>query len=328
MTRQLRTPPALATAPSVRTDDPRVLAAGLAPLLGTSTVAPHDGRAALDGALFVRHFDSIALAYLDVGTPTTIDVPTSAEAVIVCMNQGGGCSARVDGVHLQTTTVQAIVVSASIAMRLELTPETPILLVRLERQAVEAALSRMLGRRLHDPLRFAPLFELSSPESIRWSIAVQLLSTESMLEQSLLASPFGRQSIEDLLVSSLLLLQPSNHSGSLRQQATSGLMREAASYIERHLAEPFSLATLAHAVHVSPRQLQQSFRERLGTTPTAYVRDQRLQRVRADLADADPRRGVTVAAVAQKWGFAHAGRFAIQYRERFGETPSQTLRAH
>ncbi|MGP6205430.1 AraC family transcriptional regulator [Microbacterium sp. F2] len=326
MTRPLRTPPALAGAPSVRTDDPRRLAGELGTLLGEGTVAVHDNRASLDGALFTRSFDTISLGYLDIGTPTTIDIPVTADAVTVCMNQGGALAARVDGVTVHTTTVQAIVLSPRTAVRLEMTPESPQLLVRLERHAVEAAVARTLGRRVSEPLRFEPLFDLSSPESIRWSIAVQLLSTESMTDSSLLSLPLGRQSIADLLVASLLLLQPSNYSSSLRRQATSGLMVDALAYIEQHLAEPFSLAALAHAVHVSPRHLQQTFRDRLGTTPSGYVRDQRLQRVRIDLTDADPRRGATVAGIAQRWGFAHAGRFANEYRDRFGESPSRTLR--
>ena len=36
---------------------------------------------------------------------------------------------------------------------------------------------------------------------------------------------------------------------------------------------------------------------------------------------------LSVSEVAWRWGFAHHGRFAAQYRTRFGETPSQTLRA-
>jgi hypothetical protein len=30
--------------------------------------------------------------------------------------------------------------------------------------------------------------------------------------------------------------------------------------------------------------------------------------------------------VASRWGFMHFGRFAQQYRQLFGEAPSQTLR--
>ena len=45
-----------------------------------------------------------------------------------------------------------------------------------------------------------------------------------------------------------------------------------------------------------------------------------------ELTRADPWQ-VTVSEVAYRWGFTHLGRFAGAYRERFGETPSQTLRS-
>ena len=78
---------------------------------------------------------------------------------------------------------------------------------------------------------------------------------------------------------------------------------------------------------VSVRSLQAQFRHDLGQTPTAYVRNRRLERARADLADAAPGSGVTVTDVAARWGFTHFGRFAATYRARFGETPSHTLRS-
>lgn len=39
-----------------------------------------------------------------------------------------------------------------------------------------------------------------------------------------------------------------------------------------------------------------------------------------------PGDGVTVTDIAQQWGFSHLGSFATQYRRRFGETPSRTLK--
>ena len=57
-----------------------------------------------------------------------------------------------------------------------------------------------------------------------------------------------------------------------------------------------------------------------------YLRRLRLQRVHAELAANSPE-SVTVTMVAGRWGFVHLGRFASQYRQLFGETPSETLRA-
>lgn len=33
-----------------------------------------------------------------------------------------------------------------------------------------------------------------------------------------------------------------------------------------------------------------------------------------------------MTAIAMGWGFTHMGRFAVEYRKRFGESPSETLR--
>ena len=37
--------------------------------------------------------------------------------------------------------------------------------------------------------------------------------------------------------------------------------------------------------------------------------------------------GQSIADIAFKWGFTHMGRLATDYRNRFGELPSQTLRS-
>jgi AraC-like DNA-binding protein len=62
------------------------------------------------------------------------------------------------------------------------------------------------------------------------------------------------------------------------------------------------------------------------TTPLAYLRSVRMERAHRELQSADQSEGVSVAGVAAKWGFTHLGRFAIDYRRRFGIYPSQTLR--
>jgi AraC-like DNA-binding protein len=50
----------------------------------------------------------------------------------------------------------------------------------------------------------------------------------------------------------------------------------------------------------------------------------RLDAARAELREADD--DTRVADVARRWAFANLGRFAAQYRTRFGENPGDTLR--
>ncbi len=49
-----------------------------------------------------------------------------------------------------------------------------------------------------------------------------------------------------------------------------------------------------------------------------------MERARQALLGPEPASSVT--GIALDWGFAHLGRFSVEYRERFGECPSQTLR--
>lgn len=85
-----------------------------------------------------------------------------------------------------------------------------------------------------------------------------------------------------------------------------------------------SLPALAGRCGVSVRTLQENFRQFTGATPSEWWRGYRLDRVRAALRAGDAEIGVTQAATA--YGFYHLGRFAEQYRARFGEPPSETLR--
>lgn len=95
-------------------------------------------------------------------------------------------------------------------------------------------------------------------------------------------------------------------------------------FIDQHLCERIGSRTVASAVAVSIRSLQAAFRSDLGTTPTAFIRSERLDRVRSDLQVTPA--CVTVTDIATRWGITHLGRFAADYRARFGESPSQTRR--
>ena len=85
------------------------------------------------------------------------------------------------------------------------------------------------------------------------------------------------------------------------------------------------LADVASAAGVSARALQLAFRRFRDTTPMARLRALRLELAREELARGT-RDGTTVTSVAIARGFGSPGRFAADYRARFGESPSETLR--
>ena len=101
-------------------------------------------------------------------------------------------------------------------------------------------------------------------------------------------------------------------------------VRRVLDLVEAEPARAYRLADLARAAGVRPRTLQKQFRRALGKSPHAAIREARLARARQELLRGGSAKSVT--AIAGSCGFDHAGRFAADYRARYGETPSATLR--
>lgn len=103
-------------------------------------------------------------------------------------------------------------------------------------------------------------------------------------------------------------------------------LRRALCYIDEHAGEDIGIADIAAEARTSARAVQNHFRRYRGCTPLERLVQVRLERAHAELRVADPTRGDTVAAIAGRWRFGHAGRFSAVYRRRFGCPPSETLR--
>jgi AraC-like DNA-binding protein len=88
--------------------------------------------------------------------------------------------------------------------------------------------------------------------------------------------------------------------------------------------EPLHISALCRALAVSERTLRKAFREAHGAPPCRYLRMLRLSRARRALLSADGK-FATVTEIATSYGFVELGRFSVEYRKAFGESPSQTL---
>jgi AraC-like DNA-binding protein len=113
--------------------------------------------------------------------------------------------------------------------------------------------------------------------------------------------------------------------GEDRHDAHDATLRRAVAFIDSHADTDLTVADIAAAAHVTVRALQYAFRRHLDSTPMAYLRRVRLDAAHQTLHAADPSAGDTVTTIAARWGFAHPGRFATQYRRLYGQAPSRTL---
>jgi AraC-like DNA-binding protein/Tfp pilus assembly protein PilF len=109
--------------------------------------------------------------------------------------------------------------------------------------------------------------------------------------------------------------------------ATSALprgVRRALDAMRANVGHSWRLTELAAIGGVSGRTLQRQFLSFVGKTPRAALREIGLECARRELLQGAP--DIKIMDVALRSGFAHFGRFSIEYRRRYGETPSQTLK--
>lgn len=324
-------PNALQPHPVADTTDTKLAGEVTSQLLGTARVTPAPGaRKDFCCTLNAVQVLDVTMAYLGYGVSTDLAISRSADAYSVHMTSSGQATVHIDGTVYELNPFFALVVSPGTAYRVELGHDSPQLIVRIERAALERQLSRMIGRSLPAPVLFQPVGDLTTSAAARWHGALNILSAEVMTSDSLVQQGVGAAALEELVISSLLYIQPSNYSDRLRlarRRSGRPAVRRSIEYIEQHLAEPISLRDLAGFTGMSPRSIQAGFRADLDTTPVAFIRDRRLDRVRHTLLSAHAEDSITVTEVAQQWGFGHLGNFAGLYRRRFGESPSQTLRS-
>jgi AraC family ethanolamine operon transcriptional activator len=100
-------------------------------------------------------------------------------------------------------------------------------------------------------------------------------------------------------------------------------VRRALDYIAANAGEGILISDLCVAAKVSWRTLDRGFKEYFGIGPKAYLNRYRLNQTRFGLLARQT--GSSIVETANEWGFWHMGQFAHDYRQMFGELPSETL---
>jgi AraC-like DNA-binding protein len=203
--------------------------------------------------------------------------------------------------------------------------------VVLCREHLERQLALLLGKpcdaTFDPPLEFAPVLDLTSGHGRSIARLARMGFADFEQAGPITRNPLTVASLEDFIVNELLLSHPHNYSDALYGPTLSIAPRDvkrAIDFIEANLPSPISLADVIGSAGVPGRTLFKHFADYKGMSPMQYLRTARLEKVREELL-----RGYadgTVADVAMAWGFSHLGRFSVEYRRRYGERPSQSLR--
>ncbi|MER7132676.1 helix-turn-helix domain-containing protein [Streptosporangium saharense] len=151
---------------------------------------------------------------------------------------------------------------------------------------------------------------------------------EQLLQQGSALEPADRARLETVAIdlSTVFLAAVTDTSrmvpAQTRQQT---LVRQIKFFVQHHLTHSdLSPVSIAAAHHISVRYLHHLFQQEEETVG-GYVRAQRLERCRTDLADGS-QIGRSVAEIAARWGFADAAVFSRTFRLACGVPPGEYRR--
>lgn len=266
---------------------------------------------------------------LSYGASVAISSEPMDHFVMVFMPLAGVIDLRCGHQQVECTPLQPAVVGATQPLHMHWRADCDVLILRLERSALEEACAEQLGHALSRPLEFELAMDTRGAGFAGWQSLVGFLAGSASFTSLASARDGMATHLERLAASTLLQSHRHNYSDALARpgsgDAAPAFVRRAEDLMARQLDQALSVEDLAAQVGVSVRTLYAAFRQHRNASPMAAHKALRLDRVRAELQDAARQgRRAVVADAAAAHGFTHMGHFSQSYLERFGELPSQT----
>lgn len=95
-------------------------------------------------------------------------------------------------------------------------------------------------------------------------------------------------------------------------------MKQMLSFIQQSFGETITVRQIAQSASISESECMRCFRQTIGTTPGAYLKNYRLQYAAELLKNTD----ISVASAASRCGFQEMSYFSRAFRNVYGCTPS------
>jgi AraC-like DNA-binding protein len=271
----------------------------------------------------------LTAGYLGFGVHVAIQADDVTAYYIDAPVSGRAVSRWRDGGLVKTTIGSVAVFTPGTPCVLDWSRDCGQVCLKIPEAQMRWQLEAMINHPVRERITFDRQLKLSTTAANDWYHLVQVLTRAARQPGGLLNHPLALGNLQLLLIQGLLQIQPHNYTEALTESAAAAspaVVKRAIDLMHAHPETPWSTAGLARATGASGRALQRAFERSGQPSPMMYLRRLRLHHVHAELAANSPD-SVTVTTVAGRWGFVHRGRFASQYRQLFGENPSETLRA-
>lgn len=292
---------------------------------------PHDlsVRGNFDMTLNAYGGHGSTLGFLAYGADTTLNMPPTGSHYHVNLTiQGRTEGTRADGTRSTTEAHRSgLVLPPDQGTRVHWSADAEQLIFRFSRQKLESFAQDLTGLATDGPLDFDFGIDLTTPRGASLLASARFMAMELDRPGGIAENPLVLEQLETFVMSNLLTTVPSRLTPVFETPAPTvklGRLRPVVDFMQANADEPLTPDVLARAGCMSVRTLHASFRQVLGTTPMEYLRRIRMERARIDLIAARDT-GERITEIANRWGFYHPSRFAAQYRDTYGELPSETL---
>lgn len=199
------------------------------------------------------------------------------------------------------------------------------LVLRVQETALTKKLTALLGYEPNMPLEVRWAQPVGQENEALRSLVFYLAQSISTLEKCSVFCPVISE-LEQTVITTYLYANQSNYSDLLRaspKDVAPWQVRAVEDYIASHWDKPIDILQLVEITGASARSIYQTFARTRGYSPKVFLKRTRLGHARAKLQSSDPEASVT--AIALSCGFNNLGHFARDYREFYGELPSETL---
>lgn len=295
---------------------------------------PHDLRITgqhqkVDARMHHAKIGAISVNRLRYGADVAIDPGQLNDFLLVQMPLAGNALVTCGKTSVNANARMATVVTSRLPLRMWWSGGCDKILVRIPRELIEQHCVQHLGHELRQPIIFELGMDLTEGGGQDWLRLIAFLIDELNRDEGnmFLRSPLVRAPMVEMLINTLLFCQPSNYRDALMRPAppiAPYYVKRVEEYIEEHADQPITIGELASHAGVSTRAMYSGFRNFRNTSPMTYLKAIRLKRTREDLLKAQ--QGDRVATIAMRWGFTHLGNFTADYKRKFGERPSDTLK--
>lgn len=309
-------PPVHPVAGLVRSSSPAVLRDEVA-----TRVTPHEVTSAgdpLDGAVGVLPMPSTRLVFIRYGGEVVVEAPATGDRVVAVVPLGpmgvvlGAARARVEDVAFMLERADRTLMRPD--------PWAGSLVLAADDERLARHRSTVFGDAEVAASPFGQSRAIAHGCRSAWNAVTTLPDSTP---EEVVGAFLGV--VEDQILTSMVLAWDQDSAGDDPLKGADSRVRELRDWLRANHGVGVGIVQMAQAVGLSVRQLQAVVQRCTGQTPTELLREVRLAQARSRLVDADPAHA-TVSSIAHRSGFAHLGRFSVQYRERFGESPSATLR--